>query len=111
MSNIIHGPAAVVTPDQIFLEFASGRQDVTAIRDFIKHLYDKNPNTLKAILLMGKGSYDYKDRIQQNTNLVPTYESRNSLSPLATYSSDDYFAFLGKRRGQLGRIAGAKSYA
>ncbi|HET6540022.1 MAG TPA: type IX secretion system sortase PorU, partial [Chryseolinea sp.] len=94
--------SAVVTPEQIFLEFSSGRQDVTAIRDFIKQLYDKNPNTLKAVLLMGKGSYDYKDRIQQNTNFVPTYESRNSLSPLATYSSDDYFAFLENDEGNWG---------
>ena len=51
---------------------------------------------------MGKGSYDYKDRIQQNTNLVPTYESRNSLSPLATYSSDDYFAFMENDEGNWG---------
>jgi hypothetical protein len=94
--------SAVVTPEQIFLEFASGRQDVTAIRDFIKHLYDKNPSTLQSVLLMGKGSYDYKNRIQQNTNFVPTYESRNSLSPLATYSSDDYFAFLENDEGNWG---------
>jgi hypothetical protein len=93
---------AVVTPDQIFLEFSSGRQDVTAIRDFIKHLYDKNPTILKAVLFVGKGSYDYKDRIQSNTNFVPTYESRNSLAPLATYSSDDYFAFLETSEGNWG---------
>jgi len=92
----------VITPDQIFLEFSSGRQDVTAIRDFVKYLYDKNPDALKSLLLMGKGSYDYKDRIQQNTNFVPTYESRNSLSPLATYSSDDYFVFLENDEGNWG---------
>ena len=84
----------VVTPEQIFNEFSSGRQDVTAIRDFAKHLYDKNPDVLKALLIMGRGSYDYKDRMPNNTNFVPTYESRNSLAPLETYSSDDYFGFL-----------------
>lgn len=94
----------VVTPDQIFLEFSSGRQDVTAIRDFVKHLYDKNSDALKSILLMGKGSYDYKDRIERNTNFVPTYESRNSLAPLATYSSDDYFAFLENDEGNWGEF-------
>ncbi len=93
---------AVVTPEEIFVEFSSGRQDVTAIRDFIKHLYDKNPETLKAVLFFGKASYDYKDRIRNNTNFVPTYESRNSLSPLATYSSDDYFAFLENNEGDWG---------
>lgn len=93
---------AVVTTEQIYNEFSSGRQDVTAIRDFIKMLYDRNSDALKAVLLFGKGSYDYKNRIDRNTNFVPTYESRNSLSPLATYSSDDYFAFLEDHEGEWG---------
>src|SRR6202008_673929 len=83
--------SVVVTPEEIYNEFSSGRQDVSAIRDFVKLVYDKNPNTLKAVLIVGKGSYDYKDRMPNNTNFVPTYESRNSLAPLETYSSDDYF--------------------
>src|SRR5690606_25909628 len=41
--------AAVVTTEEIFNQFASGRQDVTAIRDFAKHLRDKNPSSLKSI--------------------------------------------------------------
>jgi hypothetical protein len=90
---------AVVTTTQVYNEFSSGRQDLTAIRDFAKHLYDKSPGTLKALLLFGKASYDYKDRVQPNTNFVPTYESRNSLHPLNTYSSDDYFGFLEDEEG------------
>jgi hypothetical protein len=92
----------VVTPHQIYNEFSSGRQDITAIRDFIKYLFDKTPGTLQAVLLLGKGSYDYKDRIPNNTNFVATYESRNSLAPLATYSSDDYFGFLENSEGNWG---------
>lgn len=84
----------VVTTYEVYNEFSSGRQDVSAVRDFVKFLYDKNPSTLKALLLFGKCSYDYKDRKPNNTNYVITYESRNSLHPLQTYSSDDYFAFL-----------------
>jgi hypothetical protein len=90
----------VVTPDQIYNEFSSGRQDVVALRDFVKYLYDKNPGTLKSLLIIGKGSYDYKDRITNNVNLVATYESRNSLHPLQTYSSDDFFGFLENHEGQ-----------
>jgi hypothetical protein len=93
---------AVVTTDEVFNEFSSGRQDVSAIRDFMKHLRDKNATALKALLLFGKGSYDYKDRIQNNTNFVITYESRNSLLPLQTYSSDDYFGFLETNEGNWG---------
>lgn len=84
----------VVTTDEIFNEFSGGRQDVTAMRDYARYLWRKGPGTLKAILLFGKASYDYKDRIFNNTNFVPTYQSRNSLHPLQTYSSDDYFGFL-----------------
>lgn len=84
----------VVTTEEIYHEFSSGRQDVSAIRDFAKYLRDKDPSALKSILLFGKGSYDFKDRLVNNTNFVPTYQSRNSLHPLQTYSSDDYFAFL-----------------
>ena len=84
----------VVTVDQIYNEFSGGRQDVSALRDFAKHLRDKDPSTLRSILLFGRSSYDYKDRIANNTNFVPTYQSRNSLHPLQTYSSDDFFGFL-----------------
>lgn len=92
----------VVTTEQIYNEFSSGRQDVSAIRDYVKHLYDKNPQALKVLLLFGKCSYDFKDRIPDNTNFVPTYESRNSLSPLETYSSDDFFGFLEDAEGEWG---------
>ncbi|HTJ53157.1 MAG TPA: type IX secretion system sortase PorU, partial [Cyclobacteriaceae bacterium] len=90
---------AVVTTDQVFNEFSSGRQDVTAIRDFVKYLHDKNSSALKSLLLFGRASYDYKSRLYHNTNFVPTYESRNSLDPLETYSSDDYYGFLEDNEG------------
>ncbi len=93
---------AVVTTDEIFNQFSSGRQDVTAIRDFAKLLRDKNPSALRSVLLFGRGSYDYKDRLPENTNFVPTYQSRNSLHPLQTYSSDDYFGFLEDSEGNWG---------
>ena len=86
--------SAIVTPDQIYNEYSGGRQDVSAIRDFIRDVYQKSGSSLKYVLLFGRGSYDYKDREVGNTNLVPTYESRNSLSPLETYSSDDFYGFL-----------------
>ena len=93
---------AVVTTDEVYNEFSSGRQDVSAIRDFARYLYKKNSSALKALLLVGKASYDYKDRVTNNTNFVATYESRNSLTPLETYSSDDYFGFLEDADGNWG---------
>ncbi|MDL5050930.1 type IX secretion system sortase PorU [Oscillatoria amoena NRMC-F 0135] len=92
--------ASVITTFEIYHEFSGGRQDVTAIRDFVKYLNDKAPGSLKALLLFGKCSYDYKNIMADNRNFVPTYESRNSLHPLLTYSSDDYFTFLDDHEGE-----------
>lgn len=84
----------VVTTQQVYNEFSGGRPDLTAIRDFVRRLYLQTPGQLKNLLLFGRGSYDYKDRIFNNSNFVPIYQSRNSLEPLLTYSSDDYYGFL-----------------
>lgn len=93
-------PTVVVTVDQVYNEFSSGRPDVTAIRDFARHLYSQYPGTFHSLLLFGRGTYDYKNVIRDNVNRVLTYESRNSISPLETYSSDDYFAFLEETEGE-----------
>ena len=92
----------VVTTDEIYNEFSSGKQDVTAIRDFIKYVYDRGAGEqkLQNVLLFGKGSFDYKDRIENNTNFVPIYSSRNSLHPINSYSSDDYYGFLDDEEGE-----------
>ena len=89
----------VATPQQVYNEFSAGRQDITAIRDFMRHLKSQS-DQLKYLLLFGKGSYDYKSRIENNSNFVPTYESRSSIHPLTSYSSDDYFGFLEDHEGE-----------
>lgn len=92
----------VVTTQQVYNEFSSGAQDISAIRNFIKYRYDQSPGSeaLKYVLLLGRGSYDYKERIPNNTNFVPIYESRNSLHPIYSYSSDDYYTFLDDGEGE-----------
>jgi len=90
----------VVTTEQIYNEYSGGKQDLTALRDFIRDLYNQPESSLKNALMFGRGSYDYKNRVLGNTNFVPIYESRNSLSPLETYSSDDYYGFLEENEGE-----------
>lgn len=89
----------VATIDQVYNEFSSGRPDLTAIRNFIRTKYQQSPR-LNYVLLFGKGSYDYLGHDQPESNFVPTYESRNSLHPLFSFSSDDYFGFLDENEGQ-----------
>ncbi|MEZ5017168.1 MAG: type IX secretion system sortase PorU [Flavipsychrobacter sp.] len=88
----------VTTTTQVYNEFSSGGQDVSAIRDFVRMFYKRaGTNTAdfpKYLLLMGDASYDYRDRIQNNTNFVPTFEASESFFFINTYSNDDFFAFL-----------------
>jgi hypothetical protein len=88
----------VVTTEQVYNEFGSGDPDPTAIRDFVKMYHDKfganAANKPRYLLLFGDGSYDYKDRINNNTNLVPAYENNFALDPLSSYASDDFFGIL-----------------
>lgn len=92
----------VVDVDQIYNEFSSGKQDITAIRDFIKNRYNKRTSTdsLRFVQLIGDCSYDYKLRLPGNSNFIPIYESRESLHNVQTYSSDDYFGFLSENEGE-----------
>ncbi len=90
--------SAIVTTQQIFNEFSSGRQDVTAIRDYVRHLYLQGG--LQYLLLFGEGSHDYLDRYPNNINLVPVYESRESMHPVRSYSSDDFYGLLEEGEGE-----------
>lgn len=88
----------VTTPQKIYNEFSSGRQDISGIRDFVRMFYDRagtdTAQMPKYLLLFGDASYDYKDRVSNNTNFVPTFESAQSLNNLGNYCGDDFFGFL-----------------
>lgn len=86
----------VVNVNEIYNEFSSGRSDISAIRNFARYLFyrSESPGKFKYMLLFGKGTFDHKNQRGANLNFVPIYESRNSLHPLATYGSDDYYGFL-----------------
>lgn len=92
----------VVTPETIYNEFSSGKQDICAIRDFLRMLYGRSSTTdsIKHVLLLGDGSYDPKNRINGNTNFVPIYYSYESLLPLESYSSDDFIGLLDDSDGE-----------
>ena len=120
---------AVATTKEVYNEFSSGGQDVTAIRDLMKQVYDRAPaGKLQYLLLFGDASFDYKssplndktaepawwasrvpfktdaDFDRANQNYVPTYESRESLTQFygntVTYSSEDYYGLLDDDEGE-----------
>lgn len=92
----------VVTTQQIYNEFSSGAQDITAIRDFVRMFYNRATNASelpKYLLLFGDGSYNNKKNSQGNTNFIPTYESDNSTNLTASFVSDDYYGLLDDMEG------------
>jgi hypothetical protein len=83
----------VVISDQVYNEFSSGAQSATGIRNFIKMLYDRG-DKLKYVLLFGDGSFDNRGLRAATKNFIPTYQSLNSLVPVSSFLTDDYFAIL-----------------
>lgn len=96
----------VVSVQQIYNEFSSGGQDISAIRNFIRNNYEKSFTEgveFKYVTLIGDASYDYKDRLTGNTNFVPVYEGGSSLNLQASFITDDYFAYLDPGEGNAGQ--------
>ncbi len=93
--------AAVVNIQDIYNEFGSGAQDLSAIRDYLRMMYNKFSVSERPrfVTLFGRASYDFKYRIAENTNFVPTYESDYSYDFTNSYNSDDYIALLDDNEG------------
>ena len=92
----------IVTPDEIYNEFSSGVQDITAIRQFVRMLYKQSTTPPQYLLLFGTGSYRQKDRYDpSNTVLVPTFETYNSYSLINSKTGDDFYAYLDDSEGLI----------
>ncbi len=92
----------VVNVNDIYNEFSSGSQDITAIRDFLRMFYTRGSSAndqVKYVTLFGRASFDYKYRILSNSNFIPTYQSSFTESPILSYCSDDYYGFLDENEG------------
>jgi hypothetical protein len=98
---------SVVNLPLIYNEFGSGKQDISAIRDFMKMMYDRAGSDTSLmteyLVLFGDGSYDPKSRIDNANNFIPTYQSYETYSETASYTSDDFFGLLDASEG--GEIA------
>lgn len=88
----------VVTLDDIYNEFAYGIKDITAIRDYVAHVYHERDYKPQYIFLWGDGHYDYQNRATSITNFVPPYEDDNnvvgSIDESDSYAFDDYYGCI-----------------
>ncbi|OCB74363.1 type IX secretion system sortase PorU [Flavobacterium crassostreae] len=95
----------VLALENIYQEFSSGKQDIAAIRNCIKYIYDNGSSLgkkIKYVNLFGDASYDYKDRILNNNNIVPIYHALNSNSSGEnSFASDDFYGLMDASEGNI----------
>ena len=93
----------VIELQKIYNEFGSGNQDISAIRNFIRYIYlnQNSGNNLKYLCLFGDASFDYKQRIPNNTNIIPSWLSLNSFSLSSSFISDDYYGMMDPNEGTM----------
>ena len=100
----------VITLESIYQEFSSGKQDIAAIRNCIKYIYQNASapdKRIKYINLFGDASYDYKNKTPNNTNIVPIYHALNSNSDgESSYASDDFYGLMDLTEGNIGGFFG-----
>lgn len=93
---------AVVTTNQVYNEFGSGKAEATAIRDFTRMIYNRGKainRPTKYLLLFGRGSYYNKNGRSGNSNYIPTYQSENSVSIIYSVASDDFYGLMDPNEG------------
>jgi hypothetical protein len=98
--------SVVVTQDQVFNEFSGGSVDPSALRDYVKFLYDRaliaGQTPPEYLLLFGDTTFDYKNITPDSyTNHIVTYESRESLHRTQSFATDDFFSLLDDNEGDL----------
>lgn len=94
----------VVTLQEIYNEFSEGEQDIAAIRNFVKYVYDNAStpaNRIKYLNMFGDTSFDYKNRIAVRENIVPSFLSANSTSLTNSYVTDDFFTYMNPNEGNV----------
>ncbi|HUH74407.1 MAG TPA: type IX secretion system sortase PorU [Chitinophagales bacterium] len=90
----------VVDIEDVFNEFSSGNNDLSAVRNFVKMFYDRaasQPETApKYLLLFGNGNFDNR---ALGDFLLPSYQSTKSFQTVETYVTDDFFGLLDDSEG------------
>lgn len=97
----------VVTTEQIYNEYSNGKYSPVAIRNFLKHLFQKNreqegKKALQYLLLFGDGSFN--NRKANASNSIPVFNSVEAVDEFESFVSDDFYALL--QTGSEGDVAG-----
>ncbi|PPK88021.1 peptidase C25-like protein [Neolewinella xylanilytica] len=83
----------LVTTQQIYHEFSSGRDDPAAIRNFVRMVYERDP-ALKYLLLFGDGSFDHRNIYKLGTNFIPVFQHEGSFTEVSSFPADDFYGIM-----------------
>jgi len=90
----------VVTQEEVFNEFSSGKPDPMAIRQMLRCLRSHGGDSTllpSHLLLLGKGTHDNRDFLGTHQSTVVTYQTPSSFdSEGGAYPSDDVYGYLSK---------------
>ena len=90
----------VVSPQQVYNEFSSGEQDVCAIRDYMRMIYEQTSAAQpQYLLLFGRPSYDYRGIEGECSIYVPNYQSVSDAKEDHFLANDDFFGLLDSDEG------------
>lgn len=89
-----------VPSTQVFEEFGGGSEDPSAIRDFARMFYQRDP-AFRYLCFVGDATYDYLNHFTDlpYQNFMPAFETEESLDPIRSFPSDDFFALLDDEEG------------
>lgn len=90
----------VVDVNEIFNEFSTGTADPTGIRDFIRMVYQRSGGKLKYVTLFGRASFDFRNLLGVDLNLVPCYEKTDAPHREVSFCTDDYFGMMDDGEGE-----------
>ncbi|MCH5235592.1 MAG: type IX secretion system sortase PorU [Muribaculaceae bacterium] len=100
----------VLTPEEIYNEFSSGKPDVSAFRKLLKMWYDRSQDSedgdyTKYCLIMSRPTYDNKmvTTVVQKAGYprIPIWQSSTGETATTTYSTDDYIGMVGDTYGSF----------
>ncbi len=102
-SSLIKSEDYSVTVEEIYDYYGGGQADIRAIRDYFRDQHYLNGG-LNNIILVGSTSYDPKNRVKNNSLIVPIYHS-NGTQITSAYCLDDFYGYLNAFQGdpEIGR--------
>ena len=89
-----------IASNALFNEFGGGSQDPSALRDFARMLHERDAS-FKYLLLMGDATYDFLNHSPEvpYQNFIPAFETEESLHPIFSFPTDDFYALLDRDEG------------